>query len=62
MFIATSCTYAIQHYCYEFKIHFPLILLSFCCFTLVSFSFSLSFGYNFFACFVLSWFMFLELS
>ena len=48
--------------CYEFKIHFPFIFPSSCCFLLFLPLFSLVVGYNFFVCFFLSWFMFLELS
>ena len=57
----TTCTFC-NPTCYEFKIHFPFIFPSSCCFSLVSSLFSLVVGYDFFVCFFLSWFMFLVLS
>ena len=60
MFNATLYMY--NPTCYEFNIHFPFIFPSSCCFSLVSSLFSLVVGYDFFVCFFLSWFMFLELS
>ena len=54
MFNATLYMY--NPTCYEFKIHFPFIFPSSCCFSpvfLSLFLFSLVVGYNFFVCFFL---------